>query len=467
MACTSDLRHTEAVSRAVFKSRFTCAVIALVAGCAPSQSSLQRPVDADLARRLGHPADLRSTEDPKIASAIATRLRQPLDADGAVRIALANSARLHAALDELGVAGGGLALTLGATELEVASRHGGGGRELEVSAVQDILTLLTSGRRRAAGHAEIAAARAAATATALRLAARVEIAFHDLLAAQQELELRHNAFDAADAGATLRERMHAAGNATDLALARDRDAREQARIELTRAEATVEIRREAINALLGLTGEQTKWRALGRLPELHANAPSLDALEATAVAANLDLSAGRARVDAATAHAADQRLRAILPDLGLGVSVIDHNHIRQYGPMLRIGIPLLDWNSGGRARARAELRRSSHELTAIAVELRAGARVARLAALAAFGEARHLHDVVLPLRQQIVDETLKHYNAMDADPFALILARRDLTEGAHQYVDAVRRYANAMSEVTALERGVLVEGAENELNRRR
>ena len=42
-------------------------------------------------------------------------------------------------------------------------------------------------------------------------------------------------------------------------------AREQARIDLARSEANVEIEREELNALLGLTGEQTKWTAAGAL----------------------------------------------------------------------------------------------------------------------------------------------------------------------------------------------------------
>jgi cobalt-zinc-cadmium efflux system outer membrane protein len=436
-----------------------------VAGCAPSMSSLQRPVDSELARRLAPDASVRSSDDPKVAAAIAERLARPLDVDGAVRIALANNARMQAALDALGVAGGGLAWSLGATEVEVESRHGGGGHETELAVIQDILGVLTSARRRAAARFDVEATRAIATATALRLAARVEIAFHDLLAAQQELELRHTAFDAADAAALVRERMHAAGNASDLAQARDRDAREQARIEAARAEAAVEAAREALNALLGLTGEQTKWSATGHLPDAPADAPALDTLEATAVAASLDLAAGRARADAAANHAADERLRAFLPRLGLGVSATDHDHVIQVGPAIRIGVPLFDWNSANRARANAEQRRTEHELTAVAVELRAGARAARIAALAAYGEARHLRDVVLPLRQQIVDETLKHYNAMDADPFALILARRELADAGHQYLDALRRYANAQSAVIALERGVLVDATGTELHR--
>jgi outer membrane protein TolC len=430
------------------------AMLSLFFGCAPSSRELRAPVDAELARRLGQPIAARDD------AAIDARLAKPLDRDGAVRIALANSPRLRAALAELGVAGAGLALELGPTEVEVEARFGGGGHEIELSATQDVLALIYAPARRAIGHRQLAAARATAAATALRLVARVERAFHDLIAQQQELELRRTAFDAADAAAIVRERMHAAGNASDLAQARDRDAREQARIEVARAEASIEVRREAINALLGLSGTRTKWTATGQLGELPAAPPALDELETRAVAASLDLAAARATAEASAGQLADERRRTVLPRLGLGVSATEHDRVQQIGPSLAIGIPLFDWNSGGRARARAELGRAEHELAAVAVELRAGARAARVAALAAHQEARHLRDIVLPLRQQIVDETLKHYNAMNADPFELIIARRELADAGHQYLDALRRYWNAMTEVAALERGAMIPIAE-------
>ena len=225
----------------------------------------------------------------------------------------------------------------------------------------------------------------------------------------------------------VRERMHAAGNTTDLALARDRDAREQARIELARAEATAELRREAIDALLGLSGAQTNWTATGTLAEPPAAAPALDDLEAAAVAASLDLAAGRAHVEAAgEPRRRDDACAAVLPELGVGVSAIDRDGEHRDRPRDP------DRPAAVRsARRRARARRAPRPTRAItssprpAVELRARARAARVAALAAYDEARHLHDVVLPLRQQIVDETLLHYNAMDADPFELIVARRE------------------------------------------
>jgi cobalt-zinc-cadmium efflux system outer membrane protein len=426
-----------------------------LAACVPSSQALRAPVDRLVGERLG------ARLDRLTAAQIDQLLARPLDAATAIRIALAANPRLHAAYDELDIAAGDVAaaLGLGPLEIDATLRFGTPHDEVELEAIQSLLALVLAPGRRAAARAELAAARAGAAAAALRLAARVEIAFTDLLAAQHDVRLRRTAFDAADAAATLRERMHAVGNTSDLALARDRDAREQARIELGRTDAAAARARSALDALLGLSGARTTWTTTGALPDLPAAPPALDALEATAVAASLDLAAGRARRDAAERRASTERLRTIVPELGAGVALADDGHQTTVGPALRIGIPLLDPRSGPRARANAAVRREVHTLAAQDNELRAAARAARATALAAYDEARRLHDVVLPLRELIVAETLKHYNAMDVDPFGLIVARRELVDATHQYADALRRYWTAMAEVTALSRGVMLGAA--------
>ncbi|HSR98827.1 MAG TPA: TolC family protein [Kofleriaceae bacterium] len=427
-------------------------MIAVLAGCVPSSQEVRAPVDRVVRERLG------AAVDPVADAQIDRLLAQPLDAGVATRIALANNARLHAAFDELDIAAGDVAaaLGLGPVAIDAKLRFGSPHDEVELEAVQSVLGLVFAPSRRAAAHAELRAVSAAAAAMALRLAARVEIGFADVLAAQQELELRRTAFDAADAAATLRERMHAAGNTTDLALARDRDAREQARLDLGRAELALTSARNALSAMLGLSGDRTKWAAAGALRDLPTAPPAVDGLEATAVAASLELTAGRERREAAERRASAERLRAVVPELGIGVAVADDGHQTGIGPALRIGIPLLDLRSGERARANARVRREAHTLAAEESELRAAAQTASAAARATYEEARRLRDVVLPLRQQIVSETLKHYNAMDVDPFELIIARRELVDGTHQYVDALRRYWNAVAEVSALSRGVML-----------
>ena len=424
----------------------------------PSERAVRGPLDADLDRRMGEHVSLGASD-----AAIAELLAQGLDEQRAVRVALANSPRMRAVLAELGIARGdlGAALALGPLDVDASLRFGKfnsatGLRpyEFEVDLIQNLQGLVTAPRLRAAGRADIEVARATVTATALRLAGKVELAFHDLIAADQEVELRRTAFDAADAAALIRERMHDAGNTTDLAQARDRDAREQARVDLGRAEAAVEVAREQLNALLGLSGAQTNWRATGVLAGLPDAPPALDDLETAAVQASVELAGGNARVASAENRAGAESVRAWLPNFGVGAAIVNHGAGVEVGPAVRIGIPLFDHRGGQRARARAELAKAEDEVTAVAVELRAAARAARVRALAAYAEAKHIRDVVLPLRQQIVDQTLLHYNAMDANPFELIVARRELADAGHQYLDALRRFWNANSEVSALRRGV-------------
>ncbi|MGE0548630.1 MAG: TolC family protein [Kofleriaceae bacterium] len=430
--------------------RGLCA-LALI-GCAPSYRELRAPVDAEVVRRLGPTFDARSK--PKLDDLLAN----PIDAATASKIAVINSPRLAAAFDELGIAGGAVAssIGLGPTEIHGSYRFGET-TELELDVVQNLIGLIGGGSRRAAAQAELASARASAAAATIRLVTSVEIAFTDLLAAQQQLALRQTAFDAADAAATVRERMHDAGNTTDLARARDREAREQARIALDRQTAVVQARREALNALLGLTGPQTSWQASGKLRALPAAPPALDKLEVTAITASLDLAGGRARVARTQHHARNEWIRTFVPELGVGVSVHGDTDHYSIGPVVELGIPLLDWRSGERAAANAAHRKARHELAAAAIELGAAARAARVTALAAYHEAQRIQATVLPLRQEIYDETLKHYNAMDANQFSLLMASRELVDGHQQHIDALRRYWVAMAEVTALERGVMLE----------
>ncbi|MDQ3370185.1 MAG: TolC family protein [Myxococcota bacterium] len=437
------------------------AVVAGFGACAPSQSAVFGPVDREVERRL----DLAVTwGDDRVPAAITALLAKPLDRDAAVRIALAKNRRLQASYDALGIAASDVAsaTVLGPTEVHVAYKVAldGDGNELELEVTQDILELLQLPQRRGIANAELAAARARAVAATISLVARVEAAYVGVVAAQQELELQTTAFDAASASAEIVERMYAAGNAPRLALARERDRREQTRLDLARAQLAVELEREALNELLGLSGPDTRWTVTNRLPDPPRAAPALDTLERDAVEASLDLEALRSDAASAAGRVGLARVRAWFPQLGVGVAASRTDGEWEAGPAVSIGLPIFNQQQGPRARAHAELRRSRNEATATAVELRARARATRQQVLQSHAEARHLFEVVLPLRQQIVDETLKQYNAMNASTFELLTARRDLIDGGRQYIDALRRFWRAAADVRALVRGGMPHGAE-------
>ncbi len=442
------------------RASFVVLVAVAMAGCVASRSSTFGPVASDVERRVGmRPAWLESA-DPRVPAAVRELLSRPLTRDAAVRIALAGNRSLQARYDELGIAAAAIATAsvLSSTEVELELKGMiTGTTETEISATQDVLDLLQVGQRRGVAQADLAAARARAVAATVELVADVEQAFNEIVAAQQQLELRQVAFDAAAASAEVTERMHAAGNTATLELARQRDQREQARIDLGRAQAEVEVAREHVNRMLGLSGKDTRWIAGDRLEDVPDAAPSLDELEREAITANLALTATRADARAAAGRLGVARVRAWLPEVGVGVAASRgaDEDAWSVGPALRIGLPIFNQQQGPRARAAAELRRSENLTIATAVNVRAQARALRQQVLGAHAEARHLKTVVLPLRQQVLDETLKQYNAMNATTFELLLARRELVDAGRQYIDALRRYHNASAIARALARGGL------------
>lgn len=258
----------------------------------------------------------------------------------------------------------------------------------------------------------------------------------------------------ASASANLVERQHTAGNTSDLALAREQEQRERARIEVGRADQQLAERRARLAALLGIGSEYANWTTAGRLPEAPITTPKLDDLEQAALAASQDLTALRAEADAAAARQRYAMVRSFVPELGAGVAMARRDGGEwEAGPAIRIGIPLFNQQQAPRARARAEENRAKNELAATSTDLRASAETTRSRVLQAFSEVRQLADVVMPLRKRVLDETVLQYNAMNVSTFELLTARREMVDVGRQYIEALRRYWSAMAEAKALQRG--------------
>lgn len=429
----------------------------LFAACVPSQSAVFDPVQREVQRRTGAQVVWKE-RDSRTSGAVDALLAQPLDRAGVVRIAIAQNRRLQAQYDELGIAASQIAdaTVLPPAEVDIDHKFAtkGDGSETEVEVVQDVLDLLQIGQRRAAATAELDAARARAVGATVALVAQVEQAFDDVVAAQQDRQLVQTAFDAAQASADVVERQHAAGNTTDLALDRELEQRERMRVELTRADQVLSERRARLASLLGLDDQHRAFKIEVQLRDLPEQAPKLDDLDQASLDASLERAALRADEEAADARHRYAVVRSFLPGLGVGVSAARRAGLDwAAGPTLRFALPLFNQQQGPRARARAEQKRARDQLAATTTDLRAEVELARATALAAFTEAKQLRDVVLPLRERILAETVLHYNAMNASTFELLVARREMTDVSRQYVDALRRYWHAMADIEALRRG--------------
>jgi cobalt-zinc-cadmium efflux system outer membrane protein len=147
-----------------------------------------------------------------------------------------------------------------------------------------------------------------------------------------------------------------------------------------------------------------------------------------------------------------------MPESHMGVLGERSDGDWEVGPVIEFPIPIFDQGQARTGRAAAELRRAQQEYYALAVNIRATARALRDRAQGARDRALYYRDIMLPLHERIVNESQLHYNAMQVGPVQLLRAREQQIEMGAAYVEALREYWLARTELAQLLSGRLPEG---------
>jgi len=253
--------------------------------------------------------------------------------------------------------------------------------------------------------------------------------------------LRNEITSAAGNSFELARRLHAAGNISDLQLATENAHFEQSRVELAKSETALLDAREQLTRLMGLWGPQTNWRLSGQLPEMPSDEIPLAHLESMAIENRLDLAAEKKGVEAlaqALGITIDWRW---IGHIEVGISTereTDRTWIT--GPSLAIELPIFNQRQADIARLEAQLRRRQKRLTAQAIEIRSEVRSLRNRLIMQRNLIDHFRRTVLPLRERIVELTLKNYNYMLTGAFDLIMAKKQEIEAYQRYLEALRDY---------------------------
>ena len=407
-----------------------------------------------------------SSEDRAADEAVGALLARELDADAAVQVALLNNRDLQATFEELSVAQSELVaagmLRNPVFNADIRFGTSGGGTGVDLSVVQDFLDVFAIPlRRRAAGSAfEVAKLRVAGAV--LGLAGETRRAFYSVQAARQRVEVRQTAALAADASYDYARRLHTAGNINDLDLSNEQAAFEQSRLDLAAAEADVAQARERLNVLLGVWGQRTQWTIAGRLsdPPEPGDAAAPEGLERRAVEKSLDLAAGRQTVEGAAARLGLARPLGVFEGASVGATAERETEGGwSVGPAFSLPIPLFNQGQPATSAAASELRRARQRYAALAVDVRSGARAAWSRLDAARSRAAYYKQVILPLRQRIVEQTQRQFNAMQVSPFQLLSARQQQVEAGGQYVDALLEYWTARTDYDLILNGKLPDHA--------
>jgi cobalt-zinc-cadmium efflux system outer membrane protein len=203
------------------------------------------------------------------------------------------------------------------------------------------------------------------TEAVLDFAAMVRAAFYRHQADEQQLELRQTITQALAVAFDVTQRLHAAGNITDLDLVRERAQVEEAKLALRAAEVGARQSRAQLNALMGLWGEGTVWHIDRRLPDIPAAVLPVDGLEQQAIRQSLDLASARQRLLAAGAQVGVSRATALAPESSLGVGSEREEGEWEVGPSIEVPLPLFNQGQAGIGRAVAEFRRAQQEYYAL------------------------------------------------------------------------------------------------------
>jgi cobalt-zinc-cadmium efflux system outer membrane protein len=212
---------------------------------------------------------------------------------------------------------------------------------------------------------------------------------------------------------------------------------------------------------MGLWGRGAQWKAEERLPEPVTEEAPPGGFEARAIERSIDLELIERRFAAAGKGANLAALRGWIPELRAGVAASREGDEAEWtvGPAIELELPLFYQGQGETSVALAEQRREQRLYADTAVRVRSTARALAARLEAAEKSVIYYRSVLLPLRQQIVDETQLQYNAMSAGVFQLLQAKRDQIEAARAYVELLREYWTLKTQVDQLLSGRLPEAS--------
>lgn len=431
-----------------------CASVKLDAGFSEVKQAVERRAGATVVWSPGTDLERES------ANHVQRLLQEKLTADAAVQVALLNNRNLQAMYSELGIARAELVqaglFKNPVIDAAILFPVSGARPDLQLGVAVSLLDALYVPLRKRMAASRFEGAKLWVTGAVLDFATQVRAAFYTHQADEQLLDLRRTIAQALSASFDVSRRLYAAGNISDLDLARERAQMETARLVLRRAEVNARLSREQLNELMGLWGAQTRWDLDARVPEIPTAAAGPQEVERSAVDRSLDLLHARQRIVSAGHQLGYSRASALVPDLDVGVEAEkDGGEAWKLGPAISIPLPIFDQGQARIARGATEMRRAQQEYYALAVRIRSMARAVQDRVDGARDRALFYKDILLPLRERIVNETQLQYNAMQLGIFQLLRAREDQIEAAAAYVEALREYWLASIDQAAIASGRL------------
>jgi outer membrane protein TolC len=422
--------------------------IAFLAGCTTfSKDGGFNVVSKVASERLGKDATWVKTDQDRDAVAKRTQelLSKPLGMEDAVQVALLNNPGLQASYGELGISEAAL---VQAGRLPnpgfTFSRTSSNSSDITVynrSWTFNLLSALAMPITTRIESRKFEQTKLLAANGMLTVTADTRRAYVNAVAAQQAATYAGQVKDSAEAAAQLAQRMQQAGNFSKLDYEREQAFYAEAVAQLAKSQQLAVSAREKLTRSMGLWGSAIEYKLPERLPDLPNTRPALTDIESFAMENRLDIQAAKMQTQSVASSLGLNRVTRFINVLDVGyLNNFENDQGHERGYEISVEVPIFDWGSAKVARAKATYLQSVNQLAQTAVNARSEVRESYSAYVTDYDIAEHYRDEVVPLRKAISDEMILRYNGMLASAFELLSDSRDQVGAVNSYIDALKEY---------------------------
>ncbi|MDH3695188.1 MAG: TolC family protein [Gammaproteobacteria bacterium] len=367
-------------------------------------------------------------------------LSKPLALADAERLALEVNPSIKAKLANVGIAEADYAQA-GRLENPGFTYERFSGEEYASSLIFDIGGLVLMPLKRQLEARRLEMARYNAAASVLDHLSATRRAWINAIAEKQQTAIAARVLESVETSNTMLRQMSALGHSSVLEAAQSEISLSEFRAALGRQRMAESMAREALIRQLGLWGEPA--RAL-KLPEFFPKLPDqlveIESVEREAIERRLDVQMAKLNVEGMAKNFKLTKRNPFLSTIELGPSYEKAEGESELGYELEWRIPLFDAGGVQNKKAKFIFEQAQAQAQTMAIAAASNARESLAAYRTSWEIATHYRDQVLPLRERVSKENLLMYNGMLISVFDLLDDVRSAASIESSYVNAVRDF---------------------------
>lgn len=382
-------------------------------------------------------------EQKIVAERVSKLLKQQLDADGAVQIALLNNKGLQASFYNLGISEADIlqAGRLPNPKFSMVYAQNNGDYKIEQALTFNIFSLITMPKMVEIERRNFEKTKQTVSLKVLQLAYQTRSAFFNAVAANEHLRYGGQVKESAEASAELARRMVLAGNWSKLEQAREQSFYADVMLDYANAKHQQTSAYETLSRLLGISTDQINLQT--RLPDLPKTVAELKHFEKSAFEQRLDLNAMRLETQNLAKQLGLNKTTRFINVLELGPArVLEGKRSDPYkkGVEISFELPLFDWGGAKVARAEATYMQAVNRTAEAVFNAQSEIRDAYSRYQSSYEMAKHYHDEIVPLHKKILDEGQLRYNGMLISPFELLTDARAQVASVNAYIAKLNEF---------------------------